>query len=72
VNETIEALKQKYAGEWLAVLVTKIENGEPVAGELLARGRTSAEVHRAVHRRPEHIAVFYAGQEIPSDVALCL
>ncbi len=70
--ETFEELKQKYPNEWLAVRVTKIENWEPVEGELLARGKTSAEVHRAVHRRPEHIAVFYAGQEIPSDVALCL
>ena len=70
--ETFEALKQKYANEWLAVRVTKRENFDPVEGELLARGKTSAEVHRAILRRPELIAVFFTGKGIPDDVVIAL
>jgi len=70
--ETFESLKHKYPNEWLAVRVTKREKFDPVEGELLARGKTSSEVHRAISRRPELIAVFFTGVEIPDDVVLAL
>ncbi|MGM0511003.1 MAG: hypothetical protein ACQESD_07775 [Thermoplasmatota archaeon] len=35
IDMKIEELKKKYEGEWLAIEVTKEEDGEPKGGKLL-------------------------------------
>lgn len=69
--ETIEALKLKYANEWLAVKVTKEENWVPLEGELVAHG-TRAEVSEAIRENNDVVYIFFSGQEIPAGVLYVL
>ena len=41
----ISHLKERYAGEWLCIRVTKKDNWEPVEGELIAHSRYAGDVH---------------------------
>lgn len=59
--ETITAIKECHQGEWVAVLVTREEQGVPVEGEVLAQAKSRWDIHMAVKGRPEDIYVFFAG-----------
>lgn len=64
----IQTLKRKYRGQWLAIKVTKRgKHQEPVAGELICRGRS----HRGLHRRLTDPDVYetYAGP-LPTQAVL--
>lgn len=66
--DSIQQLKQKDRGEWLAVKVTKRgKHQEPLAGELLCHARS----HRILHRRLSDPSVYetYAGK-IPTHAVL--
>lgn len=59
--ESIQALKRRYQGEWLAIKVTKRgKHQEPLAGELICRARS----HQALHRRLTDPSVYetFAGK----------
>ena len=74
MSESIEVLKEKYPNEWLAVVVTKEREWEPLEGELVAHAKTRAEIHSTIRSRPksEIIYVLFSGQEIDPNVALAL
>lgn len=68
MSQSIEALKKRYAGEWLAIRVMKRgKHKEPVGGELVCRARS----HRALHRRLADPNVYetYAGN-LPTQAIL--
>ena len=61
MTESIQALKRKYRGEWLAIKVTRRgKHKEPQAGELIYHART----HHALHRRLTDPSVYetFAGE----------
>ena len=70
--EPIEALKQKYANQWLAVKVTKEENWVPLEGELVAHSRDKSEVYRAIQDSNEVLDIFFAGEKIKQGVLWAL
>jgi len=58
----IAELKKKYKGEWLAIAVTKEQNGEAVEGELLLHLREREELWKQVPMSKDRIVyVTYAG-----------
>ena len=66
--KSIQTLKRKYRGEWLAIRVTRRgKHKEPKAGELVCHART----HHALHRRLTNPNVYetYAG-ELPTQAVL--
>lgn len=66
--ESIQALKRKYRGEWLAIKVTRRgKHQEPVGGELVCHAKT----HHALHRRLTDPNVYetYAGT-LPTQAVL--
>ena len=66
--ESIQTLKRKYRGEWLALKVTKRgKHDEPLAGELVCH----APSHRTLHRRLTDPSVYetYAGK-LPTQAVL--
>ena len=70
----ISQLKERYAGEWLCIRVTKEENWEPVEGELIAHSRYADDVHRVIQQTPDlkEFYLVYAGPEIPPDYEVML
>ena len=66
--KSIQTLKRRYPGEWLAIKVTKRgKYHEPVAGEMVCH----ASSHRALHRRLTDPNVYetYAGK-LPTQAIL--
>jgi len=66
--ESIQTLKRRYRGEWLAIKVTKRgKHHEPLAGELVSH----ASSHRTLHRRLTDPEVYetYAGR-LPTQAVL--
>jgi len=68
MTASIQSLKRKYRGEWLAIKVTKRgKHKQPLAGELVCRSRS----HHGLHRRLTDPNVYetYAGK-LPTQAVL--
>lgn len=68
MSVSIQVLKRRYRGEWLAIKVTKRgKHQEPLAGELVSH----APSHRSLHRRLTDPEVYetYAGP-LPTQAVL--
>lgn len=66
--QSIQTLKRRYAGEWLAIKVKRRgKRQEPVAGELVCHAKS----HQALHRRLSDPNVYetYAGK-LPTQAVL--
>lgn len=71
MTESIAALKERYAGEWLAIRVTAYEDFQPSEGELVFHHTDSSEVlARAPRSTTERIYFTYAGPLIPDGYAV--
>lgn len=62
--EAIEFLKKKFAGEWLAIRVTKEDEvGNSLEGEVLERDSDYHKLHEAIRRKNiRNILIAFAGQ----------
>ncbi len=68
---TIESLKEKYTGEWLAVEVTKLSAGEPVEGRLIYHEKDRKKLWEKLELSPDkEIYVTYAGPLIEEGYAV--
>lgn len=68
---TIESLKKKYAGEWLAVEVTKLSAGEPVEGRLISHEKDRKKLWEKLELSSDkEVYVTYAGPLIEEGYAV--
>lgn len=66
----IEDLKEKYKGEWLAIEVTKEEDGEPKEGKLLLHKKDREELWKEVPQKKDKVIyVTYAGAPLKEGYA---
>jgi hypothetical protein len=66
----IEKLKQKYKGEWLAIEVTKEENGISIEGKLVLHTPDREELWKKVPiYKDREIYVTYAGPPLDEGYA---
>ncbi len=74
----IKAARRRYAGEWVAVRVTKVDRADvPVEGDIVAHATERSALHelargfRAGH--PDaRVFIFFAGDPIPEGLAVSL
>lgn len=61
--ESIDALKRKFAGEWLAIKVTKEDDrGKSLEGDVLVRDKDYHKLHEAVRRKHlRNVLIAFAG-----------
>ena len=58
----IEELKKKYKGEWLAIEVSRVKNGEPIQGKLILHSKNREEIWKKIRlSRKKEIYVAFAG-----------
>ena len=69
---TIDELKEKYDGEWLAIRVLKEDRSRPQEGELLHHSMSEDEVWSVVKGDRTRIYVTYAGPPLPEGVGGCI
>jgi len=68
---TIESLKKRYKGEWLAIEVTKLSAGEPVSGRLIYHEKDRKKLwERLELASDKEIYVTYAGPLIEEGYAV--
>lgn len=68
--ESVQRLKEKYEGEWLAIEVTKEINGEPLEGELVARSRDRDQIwDKAPVSKEKPIYIVFAGPPLKEGYA---
>lgn len=65
----INDLKRQYKGEWLAIAVTRDDEGGPSQGELISHSRDHDEAWAHIQGDPRRIYVTYAGPPIPEGHA---
>jgi len=66
----IAELKKKYKGEWLAIAVTRVSNGEAVEGKLLLHSPDRDEVWSKVRlSRKTEVYVSFAGPPLEEGYA---
>lgn len=71
--EPIEATKERYANEWLAIEITAEERGEPTEGRLLAHSPDREALHQALMRlSPREAYIVFAGPLVPEGHAFIL
>jgi len=68
---TIESLKKQYTGEWLAIEVTKLSEGEPVEGRVIYHDKNRRRLWQKVDlSQDKDIYVTYAGPLIEEGYAV--
>ena len=66
----IEKLKQKYKGEWLAIEITKEEEGEATEGKLILHSKNRDEIWKNIRLSTEkEIYVTFAGPPLEEGYA---
>jgi len=67
----IESLKKQYTGEWLAIEVTRLSQGEPVEGRLVYHDKSRKRLWQRLELRGDKdIYVTYAGPLIEEGYAV--
>lgn len=72
--ETIKEIEKRFDGEWVAVLVTKVDRfNVPLAGIVLAHTPDHDEIWDKARELTGDILVMYAGDPVPAgtEVILC-
>lgn len=67
---TIEQLKQKHQGEWLAISVLKEGEAGPDEGDLVYHSANRDEVWRRIKGDPRKIYVTYGGPALEEGYAV--
>lgn len=71
VMPTIESLKKRYKGKWLAIEVTKLSLGEPVEGKLIHHDKSRKRLWQKLDlSQDKEIYVTYAGPLIEEGYAV--
>ena len=69
----LEQVKRKYAGQWLAFLVTEETGTWELLGQLLAHNPDSRELHRGLRKRKvERAYITFAGPSIKPGYTVIL
>jgi len=75
---TIAAARRKFAGEWVAMQVTRTNHADvPVAGQVVAHAVDRSALHEMARSfRADHpdarVFIFFAGDPIPEGLAVSL
>jgi hypothetical protein len=71
--QTIQKLKKKYQGEWLAVKVLEEKEGRVTKGELIAHHRDRRELHRILRKKKIKKAyIFFSGPIVKPGYSIIL
>ena len=67
----IESLKKQYTGEWLAIEVTRLSEGEPIEGRLVYHDKNRKRLWRRLDlSQHRDVYVTYAGPLIEEGYAV--
>jgi len=73
MEELIEQLRKRYAGEWLGIRVTEYENWRPRKGVLLVHSTDKEAFHREIRERQlTRLCYTYGGPMIPPGYEVLL